>query len=118
MNSPAGRLERILLGILLPLFFLICISLIEDELLVKECSNGYCNNYLISLILIGIIILLCGLLFVLKYTNMLDEWFSKESDEEMRSRLEQEYLELDVSNLNSKWAKMEIKHLENKHGEE
>ena len=43
---------------------------------------------------------------------------SKENDEKMRLRLEEEYREADISNLNSQWAKMEMKHLEKKHGEE
>ena len=36
----------------------------------------------------------------------------------MLDRLEKEYLEADVANLGSSWAKMEIEHLESKHGEE
>ena len=58
------------------------------------------------------------ILIINKFTTILDAWFSKEIDEEMRARLEEEMLEADVSNLSSEWAKMEMEHLENKHEEE
>ena len=58
------------------------------------------------------------ILLINRFTYILNEWFSKESDEKMRLRLEEEYREADISNLNSQWAKMEMKHLEKKHGEE
>ncbi|MFQ3344417.1 MAG: hypothetical protein ACKVI6_05620 [Candidatus Poseidoniales archaeon] len=118
MDSPAGRLERLLLGVILPLIFLISIVFINDDLIVKECTNGLCNNYLLVILLIVLTGLLCLLLVILKYTDILNGWFSKEVDSEMLDRLEKEYLEADVANLGSSWAKMEIGHLESKHEEE
>ena len=118
MDSPAGRLERILIGVILPLIFLISIVYVDNELTVKECSYGTCNNYLILLLLIFMVIIFIIILIINKFTTILDAWFSKEIDEEMRARLEEEMLEADVSNLSSEWAKMEMEHLENKHEEE
>jgi hypothetical protein len=118
MGSPARRLERVLLGVIIPLFFLISIAFIDKDILVKQCENGICNNYIISIVLIFLTGLLCLVLLVLKYSNKLDKWFSKELDIEMRERLNTEYHESDVANLGSSWAKMEIEHLESKHGEE
>ena len=116
MDSPAGRLERVLIGVILPLIFLISIVYVDNELTIKECSYGTCNNYLILLIFMVIIFII--ILIINKFTTILDAWFSKEIDEEMRARLEEEMLEADVSNLSSEWAKMEMEHLENKHEEE
>jgi len=118
MDSPAGRLERLLIGVILPLLFLISIVFIDNELTIKECSYGTCNNYVILLILILLVIIFIIILFINRFTYILNEWFSKETDEKMRLRLEEEYREADISNLNSQWAKMEMEHLEKKHGEE
>jgi|TARA_B110000967_G_scaffold55959_1_gene57420 hypothetical protein len=118
MGSPARRLERVLLGVIIPSVFLISIAFIDNDFLVKQCENGICNNYIISIVLIFLTGLLCLVLLVLKYSNKLDKWFSKELDIEMRERLNTEYHESDVANLGSSWAKMEIEHLESKHGEE
>ncbi|MCP2507320.1 MAG: hypothetical protein NLN64_03380 [Candidatus Thalassarchaeaceae archaeon] len=118
MGSPARRLERVLLGAIIPLVFLISITFIDNDFVIKQCGNGICNNYIISIILIFLTVFLCLVLLVLKYSNKLDNWFSKELDIEMRERLNSEYHETDVANLGSSWAKMEIEHLESKHGEE
>jgi uncharacterized membrane protein len=118
MDSPAGRLERLLIGVILPLIFLISIVFIDNELTIKECSYGTCNNYIILLLLILLVIIFIIILLINRFTYVLDQWFSKENDEKMRLRLEEEYREADISNLNSQWAKMEMEHLENKHGEE
>ncbi len=118
MDSPAKRLERIIIGIIIPLLFLVSVTFIQDDLVIKECSDGFCNNYIITMILILIIIINFSLLFILRYTRVLDKWFSKELEYEMRERLDKEYLEADVANLGSSWAKMEINHLESKHVEE
>ena len=118
MDSPAGRLERLLIGFILPLVFLITIVYIDNGLTIIECSYGTCNNYLILLFLIVLVSIFIIILCIIKFTNVFDKWFSKETDEDMRARLEEEYREADISNLNSQWAKMEMEHLENKHGEE
>ena len=118
MDSPARRLERVLLGVIIPLVFLISITFIDNDFVIKQCENGICNNYIISIILIFITAFLCLVLLFLKYSNKLDKWFSKELDTQMRERLNTEYRESDVANLGSSWAKMEIEHLETKHGEE
>ena len=118
MDSAARRLERVLFGVIIPLVFLISITFIDNDFLIKECENGICNNYIISIVLIFLTVFLCLVLLLLKYSNKLDKWFSKELDIEMRERLNEEYHESDVANLGPSWAKMEIEHLESKHGEE
>jgi uncharacterized membrane protein len=118
MDSPAGRLERILIGVILPLIFLISIVFIDNELTAKECTYGTCNNYIILFILTLLVIIFIIILFINRFTNILQKWFDKETDEKMRLRLEEEYREADISNLSSQWAKMEMNHLQKKHGEE
>ena len=48
----------------------------------------------------------------------LENWFSRESEEEMRIRLTAEMEEASVDNMGSTWAMMEMEHLEAKHSEE
>ena len=47
-----------------------------------------------------------------------DNWFSREGAVEMQSRLEGERDEASMQDLGSKWARMEMEHLESKHSEE
>ena len=47
-----------------------------------------------------------------------DTWVSREPEDEMRSRLERERDEASMQDLGSKWARMEMEHLESKHSEE
>ena len=52
MDSAARRLERVLFGVIIPLVFLISITFIDNDFLIKECENGICNNFgFISLLL-------------------------------------------------------------------
>ena len=47
-----------------------------------------------------------------------DNWFSREELFEMQSRLEDERDEANMHSVGSKWARMEMEHLESKHSEE
>ena len=49
---------------------------------------------------------------------MTDSWISREPEGEMRERLERERDEASMQDIGSKWARMEMRHLESKHGEE
>jgi hypothetical protein len=51
-------------------------------------------------------------------SSPLDQVFSRESEEEMLSRLRVEQQEADVSSMSSAWAEMEKDHLERTLGEE
>ena len=47
-----------------------------------------------------------------------DSWISRESEVEMRRRLESERDEASLQDIGTKWARMEMEHLESKHSEE
>ncbi len=49
---------------------------------------------------------------------IIDSWISREPEDEMLSRLESEGGEASMQDLGSKWARMEMEHLESKHSEE
>ena len=49
---------------------------------------------------------------------ILDRWVSREKEDQMRSRLEQEQLEASGDSMGSGWSQMEKKHLETTLNEE
>ncbi len=122
MSTAAIQIQRILIGGFIVLLFIISLGILEDRL---ELENSFEFNTLVSWIIFFIMILYLSLILIFWMVNrnkekflFLENWFSRESEEEMRIRLTAEMEEASVDNMGSKWAKMEMEHLEAKHSEE
>ena len=117
MESPASRLTRLLVGFILALMVMTSISILSE-------GEFSISDTLVAAP-IAISVVACILLFVivtgrnrLQGSWVTDPWISREPEDEMRSRLERERDEASMQDLGSKWARMEMEHLESKHGEE
>ena len=122
MSTAAIQIQRILIVGFIVLVFIISLGILEDRL---ELENSFEFNTLVSWIIFFIMILYLSLILIFWMVNrnkekflFLENWFSRESEEEMRIRLTAEMEEASVDNMGSKWAKMEMEHLEAKHSEE
>jgi len=117
MESAASRLTRLLLGFILTLMVMTSISILN------EGESSLSETLVAAPIAIGV---MAGILLVVIVAGrnrpqgawMTDPWISREPEDEMRSRLERERDEASMQDLGSKWARMEMEHLESKHGEE
>lgn len=126
MESPAARLERVLIGIALPATFLTALALAEGRIEVAGCTGSACASTSQYALALPVVVILCltGLL-ILRISRErefgeapLDRWFSREPEPVMRNRLEEERFDSDDEGLSSRWAELEKKNLENRFGEE
>ncbi len=126
MDSPANRVQRILIGIVTAFILMTALAISEGLIQVLGCEKELCleqNNYAL---LFPIIALIGILLIISMYFSrnkehegvFLDKWISREKEEDMRSRLKQEQLEASGDSMGSGWSEMEKKHLESKLDEE
>jgi len=126
VDSPANRVQRILIGIVTAFILMTALAISEGLIQVLGCEKELCleqNNYAL---LFPIIALIGILLIILMYFSrnkehegvFLDKWISREKEEDMRSRLKQEQLEASGDSMGSGWSEMEKKHLESKLDEE
>ena len=98
----------------------------EGLIQILGCENNSClehNNYLWIFPIISIIgIVLLSLMHFSRNKEhedaILDRWVSREKEDQMRSRLEQEQLEASGDSMGSGWSQMEKKHLETTLNEE
>ena len=126
MDSPAARLQRVLIGIAIPAAFLTALALAEGRIELIGCEGAACHSTSeIALVLPGIVLLcLIGLGILQLSANqdygdgVLDRWFSRESESVMRDRLEEERFEASDEGLGSRWAELEKKNLEEQYAEE
>ena len=115
MDSPARRLTRLLTGFLITILIVLIFSYVDE--------GSFFREYWLAPASIAI---LSSLVMILLYAGrgrphgewFTDSWISREDEGEMRSRLENERKEASVRDLGSKWARMEMAHLEEKHSEE
>ena len=117
MESPATRLNRLLVGFILALFVMTSISiLIEGDFSLSDMVVAVP----MAMSMVAVILLL--VMFAGRNRPhgdwLTDSWISREPEDEMLSRLERERDEGSMQDLGSKWARMEMDHLESKHGEE
>ena len=126
MESPAARLERVLIGIAIPAAFLSALALSEGRIEVLGCTSTSCASINDAAIALPIVVLIClaGLL-ILRISRgrehgeaPLDRWFSREPESVMRERLEEERFDADDEGMSSRWAQLEKKNLEDRYGEE
>ena len=123
VDSPASRVERVLIGLAVPLYLLTALAIADGRIVilsetdVNEDSEAY---------VFPALALLATLLYAYiqrmgdptQGGSPLDRWFSRESEDEMRERLRQEQADADVSSMGSAWAVREKEHLERALGEE
>ena len=126
MDSPAARLQRVLIGITIPAAFLTALALAEGRIEVIGCEGDACQSTSEIALALPTIVLLCLIgLVILRFTatqeygeGVLDRWFSREPEPIMRERLEEERFEASDEGLGSRWAELEKKNLEEQYGEE
>ena len=126
MDSPAARLQRVLIGIAIPAAFLTALALAEGRIELIGCEGEACHSTSeVALVLPGIVLLCLVGLGVLRFSanrnygaGILDRWFSRESESVMRDRLEEERFEASDEGLGSRWAELEKKNLEDQYAEE
>lgn len=126
MDSPAARLQRVLIGIAIPAAFLTALALAEGRIELIGCEGDACHSTSeVALLLPGIVLLCLIGLGVLRFSanrnygdGVLDRWFSRESESIMRDRLEEERFEASDEGLGSRWAELEKKNLEDQYAEE
>ena len=122
MSTAAIQIQRILIVGFIVLVFIISLGILEDRVKLESSSEF---NTVVSWIIFFIMILYFSLMLFFWMANrnkekflFLENWFSRESEEEMRIRLTAEMEEASVDNMGSTWAMMEMEHLEAKHSEE
>ena len=126
MDSPAARLQRVLIGIAIPAAFLTALALAEGRIELIGCEGDACHSTSeVALLLPGIVLLCLVGLGILRFSanrnygdGVLDRWFSRESESIMRDRLEEERFEASDEGLGSRWAELEKKNLEDQCAEE
>ena len=126
MDSPAARLQRVLIGIAIPAAFLTALALAEGRIELIGCEGDACHSTSeVALLLPGIVLLCLVGLGILRFSanrnygdGVLDRWFSRESESIMRDRLEEERFEASDEGLGSRWAELEEKNLEDQYAEE
>ena len=126
MDSPANRIQRILIGVILSFALMTALAISEGLIRILGCEGNECvekdNFTLIFPIILSLSITLYLLLHFSKgkehEKGILDRWISREEEDEMRARLKQEQLDASGDNMGSGWSEMEKKHLEIKLEEE
>ena len=117
MDSVASRVERVLIGFAVPLYLLTALSIAEGR--ITLLSDNSSNEDTWALVFGSLAILSTLLYAYIRYlgsrpygSSPLDRVFSRESEEEMLTRLREEQREVDISSMGSAWAEMEKDHLE------
>lgn len=110
-------LSRLIGGFFLAILFAISVALLDIE---ERWFSGELEYVPISLAFFSLLIVI----FLWSGGSRIhgswpsDSWISRESEVEMRRRLESEIGEASLQDIGTKWARMEMEHLESKHSEE
>ena len=126
MDSPANRIQRVLIGVTASFTLMTAMAISEGLIKVLDCDKNICieqNNYV--LIFPFITFISAFLLIIMHYSKekehesaFLDKWISRENEDDMRIRLRKEQEEASGDSMSSGWSKMEKKHLEKNLDEE
>ena len=123
VDSPASRVERVLIGLAVPLYLLTALAIADGRIVIL--SETDVNKDSVAYVFPAIALLATLLYAYIQRMgdrphggSPLDRWFSRESEDEMRERLRQEQADADVSSMGSAWAVREKEHLERALGEE
>ena len=126
MDSPANRVQRILVGMILSFLLMTALAISEGLIRIFGCDGNECQEENSYAFIFPIILLLSITLYLLLHFSkgkehekgILDKWISREEEDVMRSRLKQEQLDASGDNMGSGWSEMEKRHLETKLEEE
>tara|TARA_B100000902_G_scaffold363335_1_gene382431 strand:- start:1251 stop:1631 length:381 start_codon:yes stop_codon:yes gene_type:complete len=126
MDSPANRIQRILIGVILSFALMTALAISEGLIRILGCEGNECVEKDNFTLIFPIILFLSITLYLLLHFSkgkehekgILDRWISREEEEEMRARLKQEQLDASGDNMGSGWSEMEKRHLEIKLEEE
>ena len=126
MDSPANRVQRILIGAILSFSLMTALAISEGLIRILGCEGSECVEKDNFTLIFPIILFLSITLYLLLHFSkgkehekgILDRWISREEEDEMRARLKQEQLDASGDNMGSGWSEMEKKHLEIKLEEE
>ena len=126
MDSPANRVQRILVGMILSFSLMTALAISEGLIRIFGCDGSECLEENSYAFIFPIILLLSVTLYLLLHFSkgkehekgILDKWISREEEDVMRSRLKQEQLDASGDNMGSGWSEMEKRHLETKLEEE
>ena len=126
MDSPANRVQRILIGVILSFSLMTALAISEGLIRILGCDGNECVEESSFAFIFPIILFLSITLYLLLHFSkgkehekgFLDKWISREEEQEMRARLKQEQLDASGDNMGSGWSEMEKKHLETKLEEE
>ena len=126
MDSPANRVQRILVGMILSFLLMTALAISEGLIRIFGCDGSECLEENSFAFIFPIILLLSITLYLLLHFSkgkehekgILDRWISREEEDVMRSRLKQEQLDASGDNMGSGWSEMEKRHLETKLEEE
>ena len=123
VDSPASRVERVLIGLAVPLYLLTALAIADGRIVILSETNV--NEDSVAYVFPALALLATLLYAYIQRMGSrphggspLDRWFSRESEDEMRERLRQEQADADVSSMGSAWAVREKEHLERALGEE
>lgn len=126
MDSPANRVQRILIGVIAAFIMMTALAISEGLIQILGCERNIClekNNYTLIFPIVAIfsVFLLLSMHFSRdkEHENaFFDKWISREKEDDMRARLKQEQLEASGDSMGSDWSKMEKTHLETSLNEE
>ena len=126
MDSPANRVQRILVGMILSFLLMTALAISEGLIRIFGCVGSECQEVNSYAFIFPIILFLSITLYLLLHFSkgkehekgILDRWISREEEDVMRSRLKQEQLDASGDNMGSGWSEMEKRHLETKLEEE
>ena len=123
VDSPASRVERVLIGLAVPLYLLTALAIADGRIVILSDNNV--NEDSVAYVFPALALLATLLYAYIQRMGSrphggspLDRWFSRESEDEMRERLRREQAAADVSSMGSAWAVREKEHLERALGEE
>ena len=123
VDSPASRVERVLIGLAVPLYLLTALAIADGRIVILSETNV--NEDSVAYVFPALALLATLLYAYIQRMGSrphggspLDRWFSRESEDEMRERLRREQADADVSSMGSAWAVREKEHLERALGEE
>ena len=118
MDSPASRFSRLLLGFILCLLAVTSIAVIDGRF-TDFSEFGVFSAVCVISVLASILLISLEAGRGKEHGRWpTDSVISREAEEAMISRIDREREEASMQGLSSKWARMEMEHLESKHSEE
>ena len=125
MDSPANRVQRILVGVILSFSLMTALAISEGLIRILGCEEVCVEENNIAFVFPIILIISIVLYLLIHFSKnkeyekgFLDKWIRRENENEMRTRLKKEQLDASGDNMGSGWSKMEKDHLETKLEEE